>query len=162
VPLERILTIRVYGFTGERFFEAITAAECDLFCDLRARRGVRGREYTYANATRLQQELAARGIKYRHFPALAPTREIRSLQYQADAAAGVAKRKRDELHPTFIEAYHRLLAAPETREAMAEIAATSRAPLLFCVERLPQACHRSLVAAHLAEGGSIPVKNITP
>lgn len=162
MPLERILTIGVYGFTGERFFETIVAAGCDLFCDLRARRGVRGREYAFANATRLQQELATREIKYRHYQALAPIRDIRSLQYQADAAAGVAKRKRDELHPAFIRAYNLQLAGPEARAAIAEIAASSAAPLLFCVERLPEACHRSLVAAQLAEGGSTPIKNITP
>ena len=162
MPLERILTIGVYGFTGERFFDALVASGCDLFCDLRARRGVRGSEYAFANARRLQQELAARAIKYRHYPALAPTGEIRSLQHQADAAAGVAKRKRDELSPAFVEGYHRLLETVEAQAATAEIAATAIAPLLFCVERLPQACHRSLVAAHLSEGRSIPIQNITP
>ena len=162
MPLERILTIGVYGFTSDQFFAALEASATDLFCDLRARRGVRGREYAFANSSRLQGELTARDIEYRHFPALAPTREIRSVQYQADATAGVAKRKRDELDSAFVAQYQQLLRAPEAGTALAEIAAASAAPILFCVERLPQACHRSLVAARLAEGRQISIENITP
>lgn len=161
MPLERILTIGVYGFDASRFFAALEAASPDLFCDLRARRGVRGREYAFANATRLQSELTARQIAYRHFPALAPTREIRSVQYEADATAGVAKRKRDALDPAFIDRYQRLLRTPEAEAAIAEIGAAA-APVLFCVERLPQACHRSLVASRLVEGRQILIENITP
>lgn len=161
MPLERILTIGVYGFTAERFFDALTNAGCDLFCDLRARRGVRGREYAFANSTRLQQELAARGIGYRHYLALAPTAEIRGQQYVADAAAGVAKRKRDELDPAFVEAYTHLLDSSEAEAAATDIAAAARVPVLFCVERLPQACHRSLVAERLA-GHSTLIENIIP
>jgi uncharacterized protein (DUF488 family) len=161
MPLERILTIGVYGFSVEQFFAALEAATTDLFCDLRARRGVRGREYAFANATRLQRELTAGHIEYRHFPALAPTREIRGVQYQADAAADVAKRKRDQLDPAFVDRYQQLLRTPEAEADLAEIA-TAAAPILFCVERLPQACHRSLVAARLAEGRQISIENITP
>jgi uncharacterized protein (DUF488 family) len=162
MPLERILTIGVYGFTADRFFAALEASTTDLFCDLRARRGVRGGEYAFANSTRLQSELAARNIEYRHFPALAPSREIRGVQYQADATAGVAKRKRDELDAAFVDRYQELLRAPEAETALAEIAALSAAPILFCVERLPEACHRSLVAARLAEGRQISIENIAP
>jgi len=152
----------VYGFTADRFFDALEASGTDLFCDLRARRGVRGSEYAFANATRLTKELAARRIEYRHFPALAPTREIRAVQYEADAAAGIAQRKREALGAEFVAGYTRLLDGPEAQAAGAEIAAGVEAPVLFCVERLPQACHRSLVAARLAEGGSVKVEHITP
>lgn len=160
MPLQRILTIGVYGFTAERFFESLVDADCDLLCDIRARRGVRGRDYAFANSKRLQQALAARQIEYRHYPELAPTLEIRALQKAADASFGVAKRQRDELHPVFVEAYEGLLATPDAEAALAAIAGGAAAPALFCVERLPQACHRSLVARRLA-GGSIPTENIT-
>lgn len=162
MPLERILTIGVYGFTAERFFAALESAETDLFCDLRARRGVRGRDYAFANARRLQNELAAREIPYRHYPALAPTKEIRSVQYEADAASGVAKRQRDELDSGFVEHYGRLLQTPEAETALVDIAVSGSAPILFCVERVPQACHRSLVAERLVEGRQIPLENIMP
>jgi uncharacterized protein (DUF488 family) len=161
MPLERILTIGVYGFTADRFFAALEAGGVDVFCDLRARRGVRGREYAFANAQRLQNQLASLAIEYRHYLALAPTREIRASQYEADAAGGVAKRNRDELDSSFVKAYERRLETPDALADLREIA-TASAPVLFCVERLPQACPRSLVAARLTEGSQIPIVNITP
>lgn len=161
MPLQRILTIGAYGFTADRFFDALLAAGCDVFCDIRARRGLRGAEYAFANSRRLQQALAFHEIEYRHYPELAPTAEIRALQKEADATLGTAKRKRDELAPGFIEAYERLLQAADARVALAAIAGEGSSPALFCVERLPQACHRSLVAARLA-GGSTPIENIVP
>jgi uncharacterized protein (DUF488 family) len=161
VPLQRILTIGAYGFTANRFFAALVAAECDVFCDIRARRGVRGREYAFVNSRRLQEALALREIEYRHYPELAPTPEIRTMQKAADTGSGIAKRKRDELAPRFTKAYEHLLDTPEARGACEAIALVATAPALFCVERLPQACHRSLVAARLG-GGTIPVEDIIP
>jgi hypothetical protein len=35
-------------------------------------------------------------------------------------------------------------------------------PILFCVERTPQACHRGLVAARLAALTGVPVTHLTP
>lgn len=159
--LERVATIGVYGFDAERFFAAVLDARTDLFCDLRARRGVRGRQYAFANARRLEQRLAELAIPYRHLPGLAPTKETRSLQHAADASAGTAKRDRGELAPSFVQAYERQLESPDARAALEAIRAASTAPLLFCVERTPAACHRSLAAARLASG-SIPVDHLLP
>jgi uncharacterized protein (DUF488 family) len=161
LPLQRILTIGAYGFTADGFFDALLAAGCDFFCDLRARRGLRGHEYAFANSRRLQEALAIREIEYSHYSELAPTAEIRALQKAADTGSGIAKRKRNELSPSFVEAYERLLQVPEAQAALAAIAAKASRPVLFCVERLPQACHRSLVAAHLARGQT-PIENIVP
>jgi uncharacterized protein (DUF488 family) len=161
VPLQRILTVGAYGFTAERFFAALVAAECDLFCDLRARRGVRGREYAFVNSQRLQEALAVREIEYRHYRELAPTPEIRTMQKAEDTASGTAKRERHELAPRFAQAYEHVLDTPEARGACEAIALVATRPALFCVERLPQACHRSLVAARLG-GGTIPVQDIIP
>jgi len=152
MPLARVATIGVYGFDAERFFQAVLDSATDLFCDIRARRGVRGREYAFANARRLERRLVELGVAYRHFPALAPTHEIRALQRAADSSTGIAKRGRSGLSPVFIEAYARRLDEPEARSALAEIRTTSSIPLLLCVERSPTACHRSLVADRLAEG----------
>lgn len=157
----RIVTIGVYGFTAETFFDALVAENVDVFCDLRARRGVRGRAYAFANAQRLQAQLATIGIPYEHFPELAPTAAIRSAQHAIDRAAGVAKRERGELDPSFIAGYLSILATPTATAAIERIAARASIPALFCVERLPSACHRSLVAERLASG-SVPVKDIVP
>jgi len=162
VSLQRVATIGVYGFEAEHFVAALLDARTDLFCDLRARRGVRGAHYAFANARRLEQRLAELAIPYRHFPELAPTKETRSLQHAVDASAGTAKRDRAELAPAFVESYERQLDSPEARAALEAIRATSTAPLLFCVERTPAACHRSLAAARLAGGGLIPVDHLLP
>jgi uncharacterized protein (DUF488 family) len=161
MSLQRVATIGVYGFEADAFFDALVANGVDLFCDLRARRGVRGREYAFANARRLEAKLAELQIAYRHFPELAPTREIRSLQHAADASVGVAKRHRDELSPRFVAAYDHLLGGSAARGGLIAIREAASTPALMCVERLPSACHRSLVAAQLA-AGAIPVDHILP
>lgn len=158
---QRVITIGVYGFTAETFFSALTSAEVDLFCDLRARRGLRGPDYAFANSKRLQARLVEFGIDYQHFPELAPTAEIRSLQHRADSHIGVAKRGRSELDERFVLAYRSLLAEPAAVAALEQITEAAAAPALFCVERLPTACHRSLVAERLARDG-IPIEHLVP
>jgi uncharacterized protein (DUF488 family) len=93
----RIVTIGVYGFSEEAFFRTLQEAGVDTFCDIRWRRGVRGREYAFANSARLQKRLAELGIRYLHFRELAPSPELRKRQTAADKAAGVEKRKRTGL-----------------------------------------------------------------
>lgn len=161
MPPQRIVTIGVYGFSAEEFFQTLAGAEIDLFCDLRARRGVRGREYAYANARRLEARLADLAIEYTHVPALAPTKEIRSLQHVADTNLGVPRRRREELHPAFVRGYEALLDGTEAGTALERIRQQASAPALFCVERLPTACHRSLAAARLSSG-LVPVEDIVP
>ena len=101
----RILTIGVYGYSEETFFQALREAGVDTFCDIRRRRGVRGARYAFANSKRLQARLAELGIQYHHFLELAPTAEIRERQKTADKTARVAKRERTGLYDAIIEAY---------------------------------------------------------
>jgi uncharacterized protein (DUF488 family) len=161
MALQRVITIGAYGFTSDAFFSALVTAKVDLFCDLRARRGLRGRDYAFANSQRLQARLRDVGIRYSHFPELAPTTEIRSLQRRADTEVGVAKRERDQLADSFITAYLALLSGPPALDALDRIASMASVPALFCVERLPSACHRSLVAQRLAKE-AIPVEHLVP
>jgi uncharacterized protein (DUF488 family) len=162
VPLERILTIGVYGFTEERFFRTLAETEADLFCDLRARPGVRGREYAFANARRLQNRLDELALTYVHFPQLAPTPEMRASQRSSDVRSGVAKRQREVLSSAFVIHYRSLLDGRAAQDALTQIALSVRAPVLFCVEREAAACHRSLVAEALASHPDIPVEHLTP
>jgi uncharacterized protein (DUF488 family) len=144
--MPRIATVGVYGFTAEEFLATLLENGVTEILDVRQRRGVRGTEYAWANHKRLERALEEAGMGYRHLPELAPTTELRQLQYAADDAAGVGKRNRAELTPAYVERY--------TREVL------DGAPLpelpgkglgaLFCVERDPEACHRSLVAAAVA------------
>jgi len=158
-----LLTIGVYGFTEEGFFSALTAASVDLFCDLRRRRGLRGSEYAFANSLRLQQRLEALGIRYVHLKDLAPTEEVRSLQREADKDAALGKRQRLELSDAFIQAYQsECLAGFDSNEFIKRLGVEAGVVALFCVERDPAACHRSLVAKRLAEDLGLRLKHVTP
>lgn len=159
----KILTLGVYGFSEEGFFEALQEAEVDVFCDLRQRRGLRGRQYAFANSRRLQERLAELGIGYVHRKDLAPTKAVRERQKEADAAAGVAKRKRATLSPAFVKAYREeILASFAPQSLLDELEGEARVVALFCVEREPAACHRLLVAEKLQEELGVEVEHIVP
>lgn len=159
--LQRIVTVGVYGFTPEAFHKSILGAGVDVFCDLRARRGVRGKNFSFANVQRLQPSIEAMGVRYIHFPELAPTPEIRELQREADRAASLTKRKRNELSSAFVSAYELLLDHPNAQAALQRICDDAEIPALFCVERLPGACHRSLVASRLS-ANHLPIEDLLP
>jgi uncharacterized protein (DUF488 family) len=160
--MERLYTIGAYGFDAEGFFGALDEARVDLFLDIRRRRGVRGAEYAFANAGRLTQELEARGIAYQHILALAPENQTRQLQSRDDAAHRVARRKREALSEAFVADYtRRTLDRFDLDALIADLQGFQR-PVLFCVERTPQACHRGLVAERLSEETGVPVMHLVP
>jgi uncharacterized protein (DUF488 family) len=149
--VQRIATVGVYGATLDSFLSALRRAGVTQILDIRQRRGVRGAEYAWANAARLQDALAGAGIGYRHHKELAPTTELRQLQYAEDDRHGVGKRSRLELAPDFAERYVReILDAADLGPLIAELPSDGVAALL-CVEADAAACHRSLVAARLAD-----------
>jgi len=45
----RFVTIGVYGFDSDSFFQALLDAHVQIFCDLRLRRAVSGSTYAFAN-----------------------------------------------------------------------------------------------------------------
>jgi uncharacterized protein (DUF488 family) len=160
----QIITIGVYGFSAESFFQKLRQAGVDTFCDIRWRRGVRGREYAFANSGRLQKRLAELGIRYLHFRELAPSPELRKRQTAADKAAGIEKRKRTALGEAFIAGYHEAMAGFDSRMFLESLGPETKIAALFCVERDPAACHRSLLAARLRLdlGAEIQVTHLAP
>ncbi|MFJ8159980.1 DUF488 domain-containing protein [Streptomyces sp. NPDC096136] len=160
--MRRIATIGVYGFTADTFLEKLVGGGVGLLLDLRQRRGARGHDYAWANATRLQHALAAAGIGYRHVKGLAPTTELRRLQYREDDRQGVGKRNRIALAPEYAERYTREILDHFDLVALAADLPTGVVTALFCVERDPQACHRSLVAERLRAEHRLPVTNLLP
>jgi len=160
--MKRIATIGVYGFTAGAFLEKLTDGGVGLLLDLRQRRGVRGPDYSWANAVRLQRALAAAGIGYRHVKELAPTTELRRLQYREDDRLGVGKRDRAALAPEYTKRYIREILDPFDLGALAAGLPDGPATALFCVERDPPACHRSLVAERLRTGHGLPVAHLRP
>jgi uncharacterized protein (DUF488 family) len=144
-------TIGVYNSTESIFFNKLTENRIDTFCDIRQRRGVRGAKYSFVNSKRLQEKLADIEIKYSHWKEIAPTKEIRELQKEADAQKGELKRDRQELGQVFkIEYNNRILKSFDFDcflQKLDDVGATRI--VLFCVEEKPNACHRYLVAEKL-------------
>jgi uncharacterized protein (DUF488 family) len=161
----KLVTIGVYGFKEAAFFNALQQAGVDTFCDIRWRRGVRGAEYAFANRARLEKRLAELGIRYLHFRELAPTPALRQRQYEADKAEGTTKRKRSALGAVFIAGYREeRLCAFDSQKFVEQLRPDARTVALFCVEREPAACHRSLLAERLQQdlGAECEVIHLTP
>jgi uncharacterized protein (DUF488 family) len=150
-----VTTIGVYGWTLESFLDALRAANVGLALDVRQSRGVRGSEYAWANSARLQDVLARAGIDYRHHKELAPTTELRKLQYAEDETRGVGKRSRTELAPEYRRRYVQEILDLVELDSIAAGLPADTVTALLCVERDAEACHRSLIAERLAaEHGS--------
>jgi len=156
-----LATIGVYGFDRDSFLAALAAAGVELVLDLRQRRGVRGREYAWANAGRLQEALGEAGISYSHLKKLAPTTELREAQYRADAERGEGKRSRTVLAPAYVEGYTAQILDQVELAPLVRWIGRQKAALL-CVERDPEACHRSLVAARLRAEHGFEVEDLVP
>ena len=160
--MKRAVTIGVYGFTAAIFLRALGDADVRVVLDVRQRRGVRGSEYSWANSLRLQAALADAGIAYRHHRELAPTTELRQLQYREDARRGVGKRSRAELAPEYRRRYTReILDRADLTRVVAELP-DQGAGALMCVERDPEACHRSIIAERLAAEHGVAVRHLRP
>lgn len=159
--MSSIATIGVYGFDRDSFLGALAVAKVDLVLDVRQRRGVRGSEYAWANARRLQAALADAGIGYSHLKELAPTTELRQLQYREDARLGEGKRSRTTLAPEYARLYiEEILDRVDLAPIVKWIGSSSA--VLLCVERDPEACHRSLIAVRLERDWGASVKHLRP
>ena len=154
-------TIGVYGFDGPGFVRTLREGGVGIVLDVRQRRGVRGSEYAWANSKRLQAALAEAGIGYSHLPELAPTTEMRQLQYEEDARRGEGKRSRTVLAPAYVERYTAEVLERVDLDPIVRFVGNSRAALL-CVERDPEACHRSLIAARLESDFGAAVTHLKP
>jgi uncharacterized protein (DUF488 family) len=161
--IQKLLTLGVYGFNEEAFFQALQEAGVDTFCDIRRRRGVRGADYAFANSQRLQRRLAELNIRYLHYLDLAPSPAVRQRQDEADKAGKIAKRQRASLSPAFIDAYQaEVLAHFDPQAFLDSLGPDAQIVALFCVERQPAACHRSLVADRLQGELGLDVEHILP
>ncbi len=159
--MRTIATIGVYGFDRETFLTSLAEAEIELLLDVRQRRGVRGSEYAWANAGRLQSALEEAGIGYTHLKELAPTTAMREAQYREDERRGEGKRSRTELSDEYAALYTAGVLDAVDLGPIVNWIGSSRAALL-CVERDPEACHRSLIAARLQRDWGFGVRDLRP
>ncbi|MFE7313764.1 DUF488 family protein [Streptomyces sp. NPDC057555] len=158
----KMMTIGVYGFDGDSFLQRLREADVRLLLDVRQRRGVRGPDYAWANSLRLQAALAEAGIAYEHHRELAPTTELRKLQYAEDARQGVGKRSRRELADEYVLRYTSEILDLADLKPVAETLPDSGHAVLLCVERDPEACHRSLIAQRLTAEHGITFGHLRP
>lgn len=175
--LPTIYTVGVYGSTEETFFAALVENEIELFIDIRARRGMRGPKYKYVNSAALQLKLNELGIFYAHLKELAPTKEIRALQWQADKEEKTRKRDRMELSDAYVDRYKEQILKYrkkkdelklEPKDVLERAKLLAEYPIdkplqryvLFCVEANAKACHRSLVAARFKDKMGGRVKHV--
>ena len=147
----KFYTIGLYGTNEKEFFSKLQNYNIDLFCDIRQRRGVRGKKYSFANSIRLQNRLKELNIHYLHIKELAPTKEIRDKQKDDDKQKNILKRDRRILSETFINEYNKcILKNYDFSGLLSYIEKNHYSNIVFfCVEKEFNACHRSLVANEL-------------
>lgn len=149
----KVFTIGVYHSTEESFFRKLAANAIDTLIDIRQRRGLRGREYAFANSKYLQKKISEMGIRYLYVKELAPTTEIRLRQKADDLRLGERKRDRNMLGDAFKEGYRTLILPRFDFDALvSQLQAMGACRIaLLCVEEKASACHRSLVAEELRQ-----------
>lgn len=160
--MRRAVTIGVYGFDVESFLSRLQGADVRLLIDVRRRRGVRGPEYAWANSLRLQAALAGAGIAYEHHLELAPTTELRRLQYAEDDRCGVGKRSRRRLAAEYARRYTAEVLDGADLTPVVSASDGGAVPALLCVESDPEACHRALIAQRLAAEHAVAVEHLRP
>lgn len=157
-----MVTIGVYGFDADSFLHQLQRVDVRLMFDVRQRRGVRGPEYAWANSLRLQAALTRAGIGYEHHRELAPTTELRHLQYAEDDRQGVGKRSRRHLATDYTRRYITEILDHVDLAPIVTALPSSGTAAILCVERDPQACHRSLIAQRFTEQHHISIKHLSP
>lgn len=146
-----IATVGVYDSSLDDFLHKLRRHKVAMLVDVRQRRGVRGPQYAWANSLRLQAALTQAGIAYRHEPRLAPTTELREVQYREDDRNKVGKRSRVELAEEYRRRYLREILDRFDLAAFLQSLQPNSVSALLCVERDARACHRSLIAGRLHE-----------
>jgi uncharacterized protein (DUF488 family) len=160
--VRRIATVGVYEFDAAGFVAALDEANVTQVIDIRQRRGVRGPQYSWANARRLQALLGEARIGYVYHPELAPDAALRQLQYREDDRQGVGKRSRVRLADEYIRQYTEEILDLVPLEPLIRQLPVHGIGALMCVEATAQACHRSLVASRLADRYGFEVMHIEP
>ena len=84
------------------------------------------------------------------------------MQYREDDRQGVGKRSRKRIAPEYAEGYTREILDHVDLAPIVEAMPAEGVTALFCVERDPEACHRSLLAARMAERHGLRVEHLRP
>ncbi len=137
------------GYEGSRLADVVAAlSDAGVTTLIDVREAPWSRRPEFAKRA-LGEAMAAAGIGYRHMKAL-----------------GTPKSGRDAARAGDIARFHAIFDAQLATEAaqiqlgeVAALVATER-PCLMCYERDPERCHRSIVAAQLAETSGLAVRHL--
>ena len=160
----RVVTIGVYGFTLETFLAELRDAGGPP-PPRRAPAPRRARTPSTRGRIRCGCRRRSPGPASRisHRPELAPTTELRQQQYRRGRPPRHRQRSRVDLAPEYVRALHARDPRPRRSRRRRRRAPRRRAPAaLLCVERDPEACHRSLIVARLADEHGVTVEHLRP
>ena len=144
-----LATIGYEGATVASFLDALRAAGIGLLVDVRALASSRRPGFA---KTRLAANLAEAGIDYLH---------LRGLGTPAEGRAAARAGRHEEMRRVFAEQ----LATPDAQaelDVLAGLVQGERRVCILCFEADPRHCHRSLVAAALAERMPLVVEHLHP
>jgi len=110
--------------------------------------------YGFDGDSFLQAALAQARVAYEHHLELAPTTELRQLQYAEDDRHGIGKRSRRELAAEYTRRYTTEILDRADLTPIVSALPSSGTAALLCVERDPAACHR--LVDHPAIGRAAP------
>ncbi|HEX9096688.1 MAG TPA: DUF488 domain-containing protein [Candidatus Dormibacteraeota bacterium] len=158
--MRTVATVGVYQSSLDDFLDRLERHRVAVVVDVRQRRGVRGREYAWANSLRLQAALKEARIQYQHLLELAPTTELRQLQYREDDRLKVGKRSRVQLSEAYRRRYLTEVLDKVDLGAVLDSLPDEATSALLCVEHDAPACHRSLIAARLQAEYGVPILNL--
>jgi uncharacterized protein (DUF488 family) len=144
-----VATIGYEDATVQRLLYALREAGVELLVDVRA--VANSRRPGFAK-TRLAENLGTVGIDYLH---------LRALGTPAEGRAAARAGRHDELRAVFTE-HMATPAAQAELETLAGLVRAGRRVCLLCLEADPAHCHRSMVAAALAERVPIEVVHLAP
>jgi uncharacterized protein (DUF488 family) len=142
-----VFTIGYEGATVPSFLAALTAAGVELLVDVRAVASSRRPGFA---KTAMAANLATVGIDYVH---------LRGLGTPADGRAAARAGRHAEMRRIF-GAHLATQVAQEQLSDLVELVRAGRPLALLCFEADPAHCHRTLVAAALAERLPIKVRDL--
>jgi uncharacterized protein (DUF488 family) len=144
-----LATIGYQSATVDGFRRTLRDAHVELLVDIRAVASSRRPGFS---KTKLAANVATDGIDYLH---------LRALGTPSDGRAAARAGHHAEMRRIFLE-HMRTAEAQDALSELAEIVRDGRRACLLCFEADPLHCHRSIVAALLAEVVPIEITNLIP
>lgn len=144
-----VATIGYEGTTVAQFLDALRAGGVELLVDVRAVASSRRPGFA---KTRLAANLEEAGIGYLH---------LRGLGTPSDGRAAARSGRHAEMQRIFGEHLDSGVAQADMR-VLSDVVAGPKRTCLMCFEADPRHCHRSIVAAALAQRMEIEVLHLAP